>query len=105
MNEDEEFLFQREMADVKPLQRAERVALQRDPLSESIAQRRRAAAVAEQEDSNYLDDHLPSRSEGFRGLNSQADGSQDSSLLDCALARITAIQRFDGNASSARPSG
>ena len=54
MNDDEEFLFQQEMADVKPLQRAGRVKLQRQCLSDESAQQRRAAAVAETGDKNPL---------------------------------------------------
>jgi DNA-nicking Smr family endonuclease len=55
MNDDEEILFQQEMADVKPLQRADRVSLQRARLSDEAAEKRRAAAVATPGDQNPLD--------------------------------------------------
>jgi DNA-nicking Smr family endonuclease len=54
MNEDEEFLFQQEMADVKPLQSAERVRLAAERISAETVQLRRAAAVAETGDPNPL---------------------------------------------------
>ena len=52
MIEDEEFLFQQEMADVKPLQSAERVRLAAERVSAETVQLRRAAAVADTGDPN-----------------------------------------------------
>jgi len=63
MNEDEEFLFQQEMADVTPLQRTERVSLQGERVSTDAVQQRRAAAVAETGDKN------PLTVEGIAGLD------------------------------------
>jgi DNA-nicking Smr family endonuclease len=54
MNDDEEFLFQQEMSGVKPLQRSERVTLERGKLSTAAAEQRRAAATAEPGDKNPL---------------------------------------------------
>ncbi len=54
MNDDEEFLFQQEMAGVKPLKTPERVKLARDSLSEDSARARRDAAAAEQAPVNPL---------------------------------------------------
>jgi len=54
MNEDEDFLFQREVEDVKPLQRADRVSLRGARVPAATAQQRRAAAVAESGDKNPL---------------------------------------------------
>ena len=56
MNDDEEFLFEQEMADVKRLQQGGRVKIKRDKLSPDGAQQRRAAAVAEEGDVNPLSD-------------------------------------------------
>jgi DNA-nicking Smr family endonuclease len=54
MNEDEDFLFQQEMADVKPLQSAERVRLTGERLPAGTVLQRRASAVAEAGDGNPL---------------------------------------------------
>ena len=54
MNDDEEFLFSQEMADVKPLGRERRVVLQREQDSPETLQSRRAAASAEASDTNFL---------------------------------------------------
>ncbi|MEM0953145.1 MAG: DNA endonuclease SmrA [Pseudomonadota bacterium] len=54
MNDDENFLFEQEMAGVKPLKQAPRVKLSRDRLSESSALARREAASAEDEPVNAL---------------------------------------------------
>ncbi len=56
MNEDENILFQQEMAGVKPLNKPDRVALRREGLSEDSARARRDAAAAEQADPNPLSD-------------------------------------------------
>ncbi len=56
MNDDEELLFQQEMAGVKPLKQPDKVALRRDSLSEDSAQARRAAAAAEKGPGNPLAD-------------------------------------------------
>jgi DNA-nicking Smr family endonuclease len=59
MNDDEEFLFQQEMAGVAPLQHEARVLPKRGPTATSAAARREAA-VAETGDPNFLkDDDLP----------------------------------------------
>jgi DNA-nicking Smr family endonuclease len=47
MQDDEELLFQQEMADVKPIRQEQRVALKRDALDDESARRRRSSAVAE----------------------------------------------------------
>lgn len=54
MNDDEEFLFEQEMADVKPLKTESRAKLRRDSGTDESLQQRRAAAVAEQGDPNPL---------------------------------------------------
>lgn len=56
MSEDENILFQQEMAGVKPLKKPDRVALRRNGLSEDSARARRDAAAAEQADPNPLSD-------------------------------------------------
>ncbi|MDJ0879167.1 MAG: DNA endonuclease SmrA [Halieaceae bacterium] len=56
MNDDEDLLFQQEMAGVKPLKRPDRVALKRDSLNEDSARARRDAAAAEKADPNPLSD-------------------------------------------------
>ncbi|MCX2982474.1 DNA endonuclease SmrA [Halieaceae bacterium IMCC14734] len=59
MNDDEEFLFQQEMAGVAPLQHEARVLPKRGPAAASAAARRQAA-VAETGDPNFLQvDDLP----------------------------------------------
>jgi len=56
MNDDEEFLFQQEMAGVKPLKTESRVQRRRESGSEESLRQRRAAAVAEEGDKNPLSD-------------------------------------------------
>ncbi len=56
MNEDEDILFQQEMAGVKPLARAERVSLRRQGPSEDSARARRDAAAAKADPVNPLAD-------------------------------------------------
>lgn len=56
MNDDENNLFQQEMAGVKPLKTAGRVALKRDSLDQDSARLRREAAAAEQDPGNPLKD-------------------------------------------------
>ena len=56
MSDDEEILFQQEMADVKPLQQERRVTRRRDGGSDASLAQRRAAATEEKADLNPLDD-------------------------------------------------
>jgi DNA-nicking Smr family endonuclease len=56
MNDDEDILFQQEMAGVKPLDKPGRVALKRDEPSADTAQARRDAAAAESAPVNPLSD-------------------------------------------------
>ncbi len=54
MNDDESFLFEQEMAGVKPLKRTPRVKLTREQVSEANALARREAAAAEKGPVNVL---------------------------------------------------
>lgn len=56
MNDDENNLFEQEMAGVKPLRKPGRVALKRDSLDQDSARARREAAAAEQGPDNPLRD-------------------------------------------------
>lgn len=64
MTDDEEMLFQQEMAGVKPIRQERRVALKRSELSEDGARQRRSAAAAEADPENPLSD------EGIEPLDS-----------------------------------
>jgi DNA-nicking Smr family endonuclease len=54
MQDDEELLFQQEMAGVKPIRQEQRVALKRDTVSSESVHRRRASATAEEGARNPL---------------------------------------------------
>jgi DNA-nicking Smr family endonuclease len=54
MTDDEDMLFQQEMAGVKPIRKERRVALKRAALSEESARQRRSAAAAEESPGNPL---------------------------------------------------
>ena len=56
MTDDEEMLFQQEMAGVKPIRQERRVALKRSVLSDESARQRRSAAAAEAGPQNPLSD-------------------------------------------------
>ena len=56
MSDDEELLFQQEMAGVKPLKKPDRVKLKRESPSEESARARREAAAAEKGPGNPLSD-------------------------------------------------
>jgi DNA-nicking Smr family endonuclease len=77
MNEDEDFLFQQEMADVKPLQSADRVRLTGDRVAADTVLQRRAAAVAEAGDGNPLSVEGIDRLDSWYVLNFKCAGVQN----------------------------
>lgn len=95
MNDDEEFLFQQEMEGVVPLGRERRVVRNRERDSAATLASRRAAAVAESGDPNYLVGEGIAPLDAWYVLNFKRPGVQNGVFRKLKQGRYEAEARLN----------